>query len=86
MLRMLWVRSLKLFPQSWIKLECNVQDDWNRTRTYSKHWHVFIYLLKKEWKEVFLTLLRNTIKSIIKIWSFIMIVNQGNIYHLYGLK
>ena len=37
-----------------------------------------IYLLRKEWKEVFLTLLKDIIKQIINRYNHTMRVNQVN--------
>ena len=72
----------------------NSENDWNRMRTY---WHDMsisshcIYLLKKEWKEVFLTLVKYLVKPIKNTWNRIMLTNQEKIYYvfdennLYGL-
>ena len=38
-----------------------------------------IYLLKKEWKEVFLTLLKDTVNPIENTLSHMMIANQVNV-------
>ena len=42
-----------------------------------------IYLLKKEWEEVFPTFLKNLLKQKINTWSFMITINQVNIIHIW---
>ena len=37
---------------------------------------ICIYLLKLEWEEVLLTMIKDTVKPVINTWNFTMIVNQ----------
>ena len=42
-----------------------------------------IYLLKKEWEEVFLTLLKDIVKQIINKCNYMMLMNQVNSLHIW---
>ena len=42
-----------------------------------------IYLLKKEWEEVFLTLLKDIVKQIINKCNYMMLMNQVNPLHIW---
>ena len=51
------------FQFSWIKLGCYVKNDWCKIR---KKYQILTstYLLKKDWEEEFLTLLKDMLKQI----------------------
>ena len=42
-----------------------------------------IYLLKKEWEEVFLTVLKDIVKQIINKCNYMMLMNQVNSLHIW---
>ena len=42
-LKILQTRSLSLFQLSWIKLGCDVKNEWYKIRTNFRHWYLLIY-------------------------------------------
>ena len=49
-------------------MECNVKNDWCKIRKKFQTL-TYTYLLKKDWEEGFLTLLRDTVKQITNAWT-----------------
>ena len=87
MFKILQTRTLPLFQFHWIKMRCDVKNDWCKIRKHFRHWHVLIYYkrlrrgISNIWNrhtEVNNKYMKNYDPT--KLWKYISHLDMNNLY------